>query len=501
MFCKTVHIFEATLLVCIVSIFCINNSRLSSSFILSRCDSPRGTHSLKMTERRLPLQDELPLKEADPEIYNIIQLESHRQQTSIELIASENFVSRACMEALGSILTNKYSEGYPGKRYYGACHYYDQIESLCMKRALQVFGLDPEEWGVNVQPLSGSPANLAVYTGLLQPHDKIMGLSLMAGGHLTHGFYTGQKKISASSIFFTSLSYTLDPETGLINYNEVERLAQLYCPKLIIAGASTYTRHIDYKRFREIADSVGAYLMADIAHIAGFVSVGLHPSPFEYCHVVTSTTHKTMKGPRAGIIFYNKKLTPDISEQINSAVFPTIQGGPHNNAIAAFAVQLNQMLKPEWKEYVTGILNNSRALSDELQKRGVSVATGGTDNHTVIVNLKPFGITGSKAELVCEKVNIAISKSTVVGDKSSLNPSGIRLGTQAMTARGAIPEDMAFIAECVLKVVGICTRLQEEFGKKLVDFKKGLDGDAEIAELRKTVEEWAARFPHVSLPL
>ncbi|UVC49414.1 serine hydroxymethyltransferase [Theileria orientalis] len=449
------------------------------------------------SKREFPLEDEVPLKEFDPEVYEILEKERDRQRYSIDLIASENYASRACLEALGSVFTNKYSEGYPGRRYYGGCKHIDELETLCMKRCLQVFGLSEEEWGVNVQALSGSPANLAVYCALLEPHDKLMGLSLMSGGHLTHGYYIGKKKISASSIFFSPLSYTLDQETGLIDYKELEKLAKLYCPRLIIAGASTYTRYIDYKRFREIADSVDAYLMADIAHISGLVAAGVHPSPFEYCHVVTSTTHKSLKGPRSGLIFFNKKLLPEFGECINNSVFPVLQGGPHNNKIAALAVQLKQMLKPEWKEYAQNVVNTARALASELEKRSFKILTGGTDNHTVIVDLRPFDVTGSKAQIVCELVNVTISKSTLPGDKSALNPSGIRLGTPSLVSRGANKEDMEFVAEVLKKVVDICVKVQAQKGKKLVDFKVGLEENEEVLKLKSEVVEWVSKFPYI----
>ncbi|KAK1934866.1 putative serine hydroxymethyltransferase [Babesia divergens] len=403
--------------------------------------------------------DVLPLKEADPEIYELIQEERQRQRDSIDLIASENLVSKGVLEALGSVFTNKYSEGYPGRRYYGGCDVVDKVELLCQKRLLAAFNLDKDEWGVNVQPLSGTPANMEVYMGLLSPHDKIMGLRLSSGGHLTHGFHAGQKKISASAHFYTPLLYDVDKQTGLLDYDKIEELARSYSPKLIVAGASCYTRYWDYKRCREIADKVGAYLMADIAHIAGLVAGGEHPSPFEYCHVVTSTTHKTLKGPRAGIIFFNKKLDPTIEDKINTAVFPTMQGGPHNNNIAALAVQLKTVMSPEWKVYARRIIDNARALAHECETRGFDVVTGGTDNHTVIINLKPFAVNGNKAEHIANGVHITVSKSTVPGDVSAMNPSGLRLGTAAITARGAQPEDMAFIAEGLLDVVKICKDL------------------------------------------
>nr|BAN65329.1 serine hydroxymethyltransferase, putative [Babesia bovis] len=451
------------------------------------------------TTRKLAIStDSMPLQQADPEIYEILQEERERQRDSIDLIASENMVSTAVLEALGSVFTNKYSEGYPGRRYYGGCDVVDKLERLCISRALRAFNLNPDEWGVNVQPLSGSPANLEVYMGLLQPHDKIMGLRLASRGHLTHGFYVGQKKISATAVFYTSLQYDVNKETGLLDYDDMERLAKAYCPKLIIAGASCYSRYWDYKRCREIADKVGAYLMADIAHIAGLIAGEAHPSPFEYCHVVTTTTHKTLKGPRAGMIFFNKKIDPTIEDKINNAVFPTVQGGPHNNAIASLAVQLKTVMSPEWKVYAKNIVENARRLAIECESRGFLVVTGGTDNHTVVINLKPFGVNGNKAEHICNAINVTVSKSTVPGDVSAMNPSGLRLGTAMIVARGAVPEDMAFIAEALLEAVKITQSIQESHGENHEDFKRGAEGNERIAALRKKVVDWIRQFPIIS---
>lgn len=397
------------------------------------------------------------LESHDPELFSLINFENERQMTGIELIASENFTSNSVLDCLGSILTNKYSEGLPGRRYYGGNKYIDEIEKLCQKRALEAFHLDPEMWGVNVQPYSGSVANMAVYLGLLKPHDRIMGLDLPSGGHLTHGFMTAKKRVSGTSVFFESIPYKVGLD-GLIDYDALERLADSVRPRLIICGASAYARDFDYERFRKVADKHGAYLMADIAHISGFVATQEMKSPFEFCDIVTTTTHKTLRGPRAGMIFYRKEY----ETQINDAVFPGLQGGPHQNQIAAVATQLREVMMPEFKVYIQQVRENARALAEALNKKGYNIVTGGTDNHLFLVDLRNKGLNGSRAESILEQVNISVNKNTIPGDVSALSPSGIRIGLPAMTTRGLKVSDMKIIADFIDETLQLAYQIQIE---------------------------------------
>jgi len=432
----------------------------------------------------------------DSALWEILTNETRRQKTGLELIASENFTSRAVLEANGSIFTNKYSEGYVGRRYYGGNEHIDELETLCKTRALAAFGLDPEVWDVNVQAYSGSPANFAVYTALLKPGDRLMGLDLPSGGHLTHGYYTAQKKVSASSIYFQSLPYSID-STGIIDYDGLERDAQKFKPRLLIVGASAYMHDYDYARFRTIADSQKSYLMADIAHTAGLIAAGLLKSPFEYCDVVTTTTHKTLRGPRGALIFYKKAH----KEAIDFAVFPSCQGGPHNNTIAAIATALRQVNTPEFKLYASQVIQNAKHLGMELKKRGFLLAGADmTENHILLLNMRAFGLNGFQFEHVAELCNISVNKNTILGDTSAINPSGIRIGTPAMTSRGFTCDDFTFVAEILDQVQKLAKKIsdsseiktQAEFRKNAVTFNE------DINTIRTNVVTYCEKFPYFS---
>lgn len=452
-----------------------------------------------------------PVSVVDPEAYEIMKEEKRRQRRGLELIASENFTTKAVHDALGSAMSNKYSEGYPGVRYYGGNEFIDRMECLCQERALKLFGLDPENWGVNVQALSGVPANFAVYTALAEPNGRIMGLDLPDGGHLSHGFFTLQRCISATSMFFQSMPYKVNPESGLIDYDELERNAMLFRPKIIIAGMSCYARHLDYPRFRKIVDKCGAYLMADMAHISGLVAAGVVPSPFQYADVVTTTTHKSLRGPRGALIFYRKglrsitakgeKVMYDIGHKIDGAVFPGLQGGPHNHTIAGIAVALKECLSKEFVDYSRQVLANAQALSKRLINLGYTLVAGGTDNHLCLVDLRPKGMDGGRVEHVLDLASITCNKNTCPGDASALRPGGIRLGTPALTSRGLKEDDFIIVADFIHEGIEILRRYMDQAGKTIKDLKtftaENEHFKKDISYLKEQVEKFSSRF---SLP-
>lgn len=427
-------------------------------------------------------------------------------------------------------MSNKYSEGLPGARYYGGNEHIDQIELLCQKRALEAFNLDSAKWGVNVQALSGSPANLQVYQALMPVHGRLMGLDLPHGGHLSHGYQTPAKKyayfpsqhtprtsanfvirISAVSNYFETMPYRVDESTGIIDYDLLEKNAGLYRPKILVAGTSAYCRLIDYARMRKIADSVGAYLVVDIAHISGLVASGVIPSPFEHADVVTTTTHKSLRGPRGAMIFFRKgvrsvnpktgkEVLYELEDAINFSVFPGHQGGPHNHTITALAVALKQAHTPEFKAYQQQVVDNAKALENKFKAMGHKLVSDGTDSHMVLLDLRAFSLDGARVETVLENMNIACNKNAIPGDKSALTPCGIRIGTPAMTSRGFGTADFERVAEFIDQAIKICKEVQGALPKeanKLKDFKaKIASGEVEkINALREEIKQWSTTFP------
>lgn len=405
------------------------------------------------------------LQQQDEQVFQAIQKELGRQRSKIELIASENFVSEAVMEAQGSVLTNKYAEGYPGRRYYGGCEYVDIVEDLARERAKKIFGAEH----ANVQPHSGAQANMAVYFTILEHGDTVLGMNLSHGGHLTHG-----SPVNFSGIQYNFVEYGVDKETQTINYDDVLEKARTHKPKLIVAGASAYPRVIDFKRFREIADEVGAYLMVDMAHIAGLVAAGLHPNPVPYADFVTPTTHKTLRGPRGGMILCREEF----AKKIDKSIFPGIQGGPLMHVIAAKAVALGEALQDDFKVYAQNIINNAKRLAEGLKKEGLNLVSGGTDNHLLLVDVRPLGLTGKVAEHVLDEVGITVNKNTIPFDtESPFVTSGIRIGTAAVTTRGFGVEEMDEIAS----IIGFTL--------------KNHDNQEKLAEAKQRVENLTNKFP------
>lgn len=405
------------------------------------------------------------LQSKDPKVFEAVQQELGRQRDKIELIASENFVSEAVMETQGSVLTNKYAEGYPGRRYYGGCEYVDIVEDLARDRAKEIFGGEH----VNVQPHSGAQANMAVYFTILEHGDTVLGMNLSHGGHLTHG-----SPVNFSGIQYNFVEYGVDKESQRIDYEEVRRLAKEHQPKMIVAGASAYPREIDFAKFREIADEVGAYLMVDMAHIAGLVAAGLHQNPVPHSHFVTTTTHKTLRGPRGGMIICNEEF----AKQIDKSIFPGIQGGPLMHVIAAKAVAFGEALQPEFKSYGEAIIRNAKRLGEKLTSEGIDLVSGGTDNHLLLLDLRSLGLTGKVAEKALDDVGITTNKNTIPFDpESPFVTSGIRIGTAAVTSRGLDEEAM------------------DEIGAIIALTLKNVDNEEKMNEARERVDALTAKFP------
>jgi glycine hydroxymethyltransferase len=467
-----------------------------------------STYALSATHKEML---EKSLLESDPEVAEIMKAEIQRQRESIVLIASENITSRAVFDALGSPMSNKYSEGYPGARYYGGNQHIDQVELLCQRRALETFHLDPEQWGVNVQALSGSPANLQVYQAIMPVHGRLMGLDLPHGGHLSHGYQIPTRKISAISTYFETMPYRVNLDTGIIDYDTLEKNAILFRPKVLVAGTSAYCRLIDYERMRKIADLVGAYLVVDMAHISGLIAAEVIPTPFKYADIVTTTTHKSLRGPRGAMIFFRKGVRSvdaktgketlyDLEGPINFSVFPGHQGGPHNHTITALAVALKQAQTPDFKAYQQQVVSNAKTLENKFKELGHKLVADGTDSHMVLLDLRQHSLDGARVEAVLEQINIACNKNAIPGDKSALTPCGIRIGTPAMTSRGFGDADFERVAVYIDQAIKICKEVQGSLPKpdnKLKDFKAKVSGGEieKINELRKEISAWTSGFP------
>lgn len=463
------------------------------------------------------------VQDIDPQMYSILQKEKLRQKHSITLIPSENFTSKSVMDLLGSEFQNKYSEGYPGARYYGGNQYIDEMESLCQRRALELYKLDPDEWGVNVQPLSGAPANLYAYSSVMDVGDRLMGLDLPHGGHLSHGYRLNSgTPISFISKYFQSMPYRPDLSTGLIDYDTLSVTSKLFRPKIIVAGTSAYSRLIDYERFQRIAKECGAYLLTDMAHISGLVAAEVIPSPFPYSDIVTTTTHKSLRGPRGAMIFYRrgverttskgKQILYPFDKKINFSVFPGHQGGPHNHTISALAVALKQAMTPEFRDYQRRIISNCKFFAQELSNRGFKLVSGGTDNHLILIDLSETGVDGARLETILQQINIAANKNTIPSDKSAMFPSGLRVGTPAMTTRGFQENDFAKVAEYIDRATKLALNLkQQETGnitgpdsldgrpltpiQSLNSFKQLCEKSREVKELADDVYNWVGQFP------
>ncbi len=434
------------------------------------------------------------LKTQDSTIFNAIEAEKKRQFEGLELIPSENYVSEAVLVAMGSILTNKYSEGFAGHRYYGGNTHIDTIENEAVSRAKALFGVEH----VNVQPYSGSPANFAVYNAVLNPGDSISGMNLLDGGHLTHGW-----KVSSTAKFFDSHPYHVKPD-GHTDFEELERIAKEFRPKLIWCGATAYSRTIEFEKFAKIADSIGAYLAADISHISGLVAAGVHPSPVPYAHIITTTTHKTLRGPRGAMIMVTKKgleKDPELSSKIDKAIFPGLQGGPHNHTTAAIAVALKEAATPEFKEYATQIVKNTKTLEQEFSKAGIKMVSGGSDNHLLLLDLSANGTLGSQLEYAMDVAHMTANKNTIPGEKSSpYYPSGLRLGTPALTTRGFKEKDMVKVADWIVRVIhhiegDALPAVQAERAPFLVTLHKKYDADPFLKKIGEEIKAYTKDFP------